>query len=191
MEQQKQRDLVAEVESFAMIFILVCFVSEVLQLLYRPFRRAGWRAAILGYLTITFLCIAGLLETLSLAYAKEAQEVATAVVAVPRANLREKPSATSRVLGQAAQGIVLQKAWYHWDKPEWVLTRIDNRPYYLHKSTLKITEKTLVFRVRQTDWLLAGAISSYVLGAIWAYREGKRRREAKLEYLGLSDRQLS
>lgn len=185
------------VESFVLAFIVVSFVSFVLRLLFLPFRGVGWCGYVLGFLAVSLLLVAGSLEVSTFVSAKEVERIEYATVKVPKANIRTEPVVKNNVLGQAGKGIRLQPVYYAFSytpehKPDWLVVHTQGRVCYMHKSTLDLTLSKSTQRQMNFDYLFGAMVLFYIFIAWRCWVERKRKaQEAKLEYLGLSDRQLS
>lgn len=191
MENHEENTAVRMASDFIIIFALVCMVSWLLKLLFRPFRGVGWYGYVIGCAAVPLLVFGVYLEIGSLATAKETIDIDFVTVKVPRANIRTTFEPGNNIVGQAEQGLRLQPAYFALGQPNWIVVHTQNKVYYMHKSTLDITEKKTTRRARRYDHLLGFVVIFYGLCAYRCHRERQRRWQAKLEYLGLSDRQLS
>lgn len=188
---KEQKDLVEEVENFAIIFILVCIATAFVRLLCTPFKGTGCKGWALGLLAVPQLCFSIFLDVATYVYAKEVTKIDTATVTVPVANIRNAPSLDAEVIERAQQGTIFQRVKTSASDNNWVTIITPTDKQYMHKSVLMIKTKKMQDRAYQVDYILGMSTILYILCAWIGLRRQKRQREARLEYLGLSDRQLS
>ena len=175
MEQHEHRDVVTEIENFAIIFGLVCLASWILRTLYRPFRGIGWKGHVLGIIIVPLVIFASIMECISIASATDETKLESVTIKVPKANLRTAPKVSGSTLAATVEkGMTFKPAWEAWKQPDWFVVHIEGRVYYLHRGTLQLNTSVHTKREVDYDAFMIFAVVCYVICAYNCRKEQVR-----------------